>query len=204
MTLVLIGLLIHLTAAVLLSLHVLDSRRSLYWLPTLLLVPLVASAIYFLAIYLPEVRFERRVRRLAAGPRRAAARQAPHLAAHEAYDEVPSLQNRLALAEALLESGDVEQALEHYEACLSGPFRDEPDVRLGAARAWLMSGRADQAAELLLQMRKERPAHYPEQASRLLAQAVGMTGQFEPAGRPCLGTVDRYGRTRALAAGSPR
>lgn len=201
---VLIGLLIHLTAAVLLSLHVLDSRRSLYWLPVLLLVPLLASAIYFLAIYLPEIRFERRVRRLAAAAaaRRPLAHPAAMLTAQQAYEQVPSLQNRLALASALLDAGDVAQAVQHYEACLNGPFGDDPDVRLGAARAWLKSGQPDQAAELLLQMRAERPSRYPEQASRLLAQAVRITGQTDPIRPPCLGVIG--GRAVALAAGNPR
>lgn len=138
---VLIGLLVHLTAGVLLSLHVLDSRRSLYWLPVLLLVPLLASAAYFLVVCLPEMRFERRVRRLTAARHPAAPPEAT-LAAQQAYEQVPSLQNRLALASALLEAGDVAQAVQHYEVCLSGPFGNDPDVRLAAAQAWLKSGRA--------------------------------------------------------------
>lgn len=167
-----IGLALHVAAAVFLALHVVDSRRSLWWLAALFLVPLLASALYLLGVFLPELRFERRVRQLVARGRTVS----PQRQAQFSFEEAPSLENRLRLAASLLEAGAVDEALVHYEACLEGPFGDDPEVRLGTARAWLQSGRAEEAEQLLLRMREEGRHRCPEQATLLLAQAAGMTG----------------------------
>jgi hypothetical protein len=147
-TMVLIGLIVHLTAAVFLALHVVGSHRSLYWLPLLLLVPLLASIVYFLAVCLPELRFERRVRQLVAAaakppvpPTPHEARPTTHQLALRNYTDVPSLENRLRLAEALLADGAISEALRHYDDCLAGPFGDDATVRAGAARASAIIGR---------------------------------------------------------------
>lgn len=168
---VLTGLFVHLTAAVFLSLHVLYSRRSLYWLPVLFLFPLLADLYYLLAVYLPEARFEHRVRQLAATTRRQPPKSARQAQASLDYAEAPSLHNRLRLAAALLDDGAVAEALAHYEACLAGPFGDDPDVRRGAARARSLSGQADRATELLPQPRSGQPAHCPAHVTRRYSRA---------------------------------
>jgi hypothetical protein len=174
------GLAIHVAAAVFLALHVVESRRSLWWLAALFLLPLLASVFYFLGIFLPELRFERRVRQLVARGRAAT----PPRQAQSSFEEAPSLENRLRLAASLLEAGAVAEALAHYEACLNGPFGDDPEVRLGTARAWLQSGRAEEAEQLLLRMREEGRHRCPEQATLLLAQAASMAGPAAAAAHP--------------------
>jgi hypothetical protein len=172
---VLTGLIVHLTAAVFLSLHVIYSRRSLHWLPALFLLPLLASVYYLLAVYLPEARFEQRVRQLAATTRRPPPKSARQAQAVLDYAEAPSLHNRLRLAAALLDDGAVAEALAHYEACLAGPFGDDPDVRRGAARARTLSGQPEGVAELLPQTHADKladkPANYPAHVSRRYSRA---------------------------------
>ncbi len=138
---VLTGLIVHFTAAVFLSLHVLHSRRSLYWLPALFLLPLLANLYYLLAVYLPEARFEERVRRLAAATRRPPPKSVRQEQASLDYAEVPSLHNRLRLAETLLADGATSEALRHFDDCLAGPFGDDATVRAAAARASAIIGR---------------------------------------------------------------
>jgi hypothetical protein len=140
-----IAFIIHIAAAVVFSLHAVVSRQRGYWLPALLLVPVLAALIYLLAVVLPELRFDRRVRKLAAA-RRPRPKSASQEKALFDYSEAPSLENRLRLAATLLDDGYVDQALRHYEECLSGPFGDDPDVRRGAARARQMAGQAVAAA----------------------------------------------------------
>jgi len=118
-----IGLALHVTAAVFLALHVVDSRRSLWWLAALFLVPLLASALYFLGVFLPELRFERRVRQLVARGRTVS----PQRQAQFSFEEAPSLENRLRLAASLLEAGAVDEALVH------GGKRPSPAARDAAA-----------------------------------------------------------------------
>jgi hypothetical protein len=168
---VLAGLIVHLTAAVFLSLHVLHSRRSFYWLPALFLLPLLASLYYLLAIYLPEARFEQRVRQLAATTRRPPPKSARQEQASRDYADTPSLHNRLRLAATLLDDGAVGEALAHYEACLAGPFGDDPDVRRGAARARTLNGQPERAAELLPRTHADQPAHCPAHVSRRYSRA---------------------------------
>lgn len=190
-----IGLALHVAAAVFLALHVVDSRRSLWWLAALFLVPLLASALYFFGVFLPELRFERRVRQLVARGRTVS----PQRQAQFSFEEAPSLENRLRLAASLLEAGAVDEALVHYEACLEGPFGDDPEVRLGTARAWLQSGRAEEAEQLLLRMREEGRHRCPEQARLLLAEAAGMASLAGPVRRTEPPPVDSRRRQTVLA-----
>lgn len=154
----LIALIVHIAAALLLSLHVIASRGSRYWLPALFLVPLLASLAYFLTVFIPEIRFERRVRRLVATASAPAPKPARPTAptrreqALSAYEEVPSLDNRLRLAEALVAEGAVEEGLRHYEDCLAGPFGDDPAVRLSAIRAGMTMINAQAPARVGLQL----------------------------------------------------
>ena len=145
---VLIGLIVHLTAAVFLAIHVVGSHRSLYWLPLLLLVPLLASLV------LPPCRLPAgtpvRATRAPTGGRggqTAGAANATRGPADHAPAGPPELHrcpqpaNRLRLAEALLADGAISEALRHYDDCLSGPFGDDATVRAGAARASAIIGR---------------------------------------------------------------
>lgn len=172
-----IALAIHLTAALLLSLHVVDSRRNLLWLAVLFLVPFLASVCYLVAVLIPEIRFERQVRRLAAA-RQSLPAPRRQRQAELSYEEQPSLENRLRLAASLLEAGAAEDALTHYEECLSGPFADDPEVRLGAAQALLAVGNAERAEALLLEIGEERPCHRPDRVSELLSQASGLANRL--------------------------
>lgn len=63
-----IGIGFHVLEAIYLAVHALRSGQSLYWLILLFSFPLLGSAVYFLAIYFPEVRHSRGARQVVAPP----------------------------------------------------------------------------------------------------------------------------------------
>jgi hypothetical protein len=103
----------------------------------------------------------------------------------------------MRLAYALLESGAIEQAIAQFESCLKGPFANDPEIRLGAARARLQHGDGRAAIDLLLAIRKLRPDYRQEQISLLLAQAYAKAELKAEAQAEFAFVVERFGSIEA-------
>jgi hypothetical protein len=99
--------------------------------------------------------------------------------AREAYDFTPTAQNQMRLASALLAGGQPEEAASTYEACLNGPFANDLEIRLGAARATLASSRPAAAVAHLQAIRAADAGFRPEQVALLLAQALAGAGRHD-------------------------
>lgn len=107
----------------------------MYWLILLFLFPLLASVVYFFAIYLPSSRLEYGAKRAMSSAVKVLDPQRAIREAKAAFDEVPTAQNQLRLAEVQLELGFPEEAAQNYDACLKGPFASSLEIKFGAARA---------------------------------------------------------------------
>jgi hypothetical protein len=168
---------LHIIIALFFAVHAVRSRQNMYWLFILLMFPLLGSAVYFFAIYLPEMQGSRHAR--AAG--RAVTRLInPDRAVREAraaLDLAPTVQNRLRLADALLEAGEAGQAREQFEQAATGPFAHDPALLLGLARACLAAGDAAQAKAALQTLFDAQPAARKQAAPTLLhAQILAAAG----------------------------
>ncbi|MDR0276208.1 MAG: hypothetical protein LBI48_12925 [Burkholderiaceae bacterium] len=172
---------LHVIVALFFAVHVVRSNQNMYWLFILFIFPLLGSAVYFFAIYLPQLRTSRHVH--AAG--RAASHAMTRLIdpqravreACEALDLAPTVQNRLHLAEVLLETGDARQACEHFEKAATGPFAGDAAVLMGLARARLAAGEAAQAGAALQTLFDAQPAVRKQAAPALLyAQILAAAG----------------------------
>jgi hypothetical protein len=163
---------LYLAAAIFFGVHVIRSGRNMAWLFLLFFFPLLGSAVYFFAVYLPEMRHSTVARQSARAvsslidPNRAVRE------AQEAFDRTPTVDNRSRLAEALLARGDAEAAIEHYAACASGPYQKDAKFRLGLARAQLAAGRHADAAATLSRLFEEQPQEAHGEAALWLAQAL--------------------------------
>ncbi|MGO8753769.1 MAG: hypothetical protein ACLQHK_00870 [Gallionellaceae bacterium] len=140
-----LGLGLHFFVALFFAIHVVRSGQHMYWLILLFLFPFLASIVYFFAIYLPSSRLEHGARRVMTSAAKAFDPQRSIREAKAAFEEVPTAQNQLRLAEAQLELGFPEEAAQNYEACLKGPFSSSLEIKFGAARSLVECGRYQEA-----------------------------------------------------------
>jgi hypothetical protein len=91
--------------------------------------------------------------------------------ARQAFDLTPTVQNRMRLAAALDGAGEYNEAVQQFDACLNGPFANDPEVCFGAAKAKFHNKQPHLATELLLDIRNKHTSFRPEELSLLLAQS---------------------------------
>lgn len=175
------GIGIHVLVAIFFAVHVVRSGQQMYWLMILFMFPGIGSAVYFIAIYLPNSRLKHGARKVVTVAARTLDPGRELREARQAYDYTPTAQNQMRLASALLEAGDAGEAASTYEACLQGPFSGDLEIRFGAARANLACGRADSAVTHLQTIRAASASFRPEQVSLLLAQSLAAAGRQDAA-----------------------
>lgn len=194
-----VGLGLHFVAALYFAVHVIRSGQQLYWLIILFSFPMLGSVAYFLAVYLPDSRLERGARRMVAAAAKAIDPERELREARASFDEAPTAQNQMRLAAALLELGEAEEAARNYEACLKGPFANDKDIRFLAARAFLESGRNEQAISYLQGLRNSDSGFRPDEVTVLLARAYGAGGRKGDARNEFESAVERFGTFEVLA-----
>lgn len=131
----LFGIGLHVLIALYFGIHAIRSGQNLFWLMILFAFPLLGSIVYLFAIYLPELRGSAGAQRARRAVGRAMNPGRALREAREAFDRTPTVDARLRLAEALIDSGDGAEALEHYRAAAQGPFATDPVLLFGLARA---------------------------------------------------------------------
>jgi hypothetical protein len=191
----LVGISLYLLVAIFFAVHAVRRGRNLVWLFVLFSFPLLGSLVYFVVEYLPEVRVQRNAQR-AVG--RAASLLDPERGVREAraaVGRVPSVQNQLRLAHALLERGSTHEAVQQFEACLAGPGGRDPEVRYATAIAQLRDGQAGAALSMARELRAEHPIYQPERVALLLAQALWNSGERAMALAEFSSALERFGST---------
>src|SRR5258706_3429260 len=143
-----LGLGLHILIALFFAVHAVRTGRPIYWLFILFSFPLLGSLVYFLVEFLPETRLNRDVGMAARTIAKSLNPGRELREARRAFDLSPTVQNRMRLAHALLAGGAASQALEHFDACLQGPFANDPEIRFRAARARLDNRQTDPEPEL--------------------------------------------------------
>ena len=194
-----LGIGLHILVALFFAVHVVRTGRELYWLLVLFSFPLLGSVVYFFAIYLPQSRLERTIGKAGAlvrdklDPGRAL-REAQH-----AFDLTPTAHNQTRLAAAMYDAGQYAQAVAQFDACLAGPFANDPEIRFAAAQARLANGQGEAAVSALLDLRKTHPTFRQEQLGVLLARAYAAAERHAEAGMEFATTVERFAGIEARA-----
>lgn len=173
-----LGVGLHLFVALFFGIHAVRRGRDLYWLIILFSFPLLGSLAYFFVVYLPEMRESRTVR--AAGRAVVSAIDPGRglRAAREAFELTPTIDNRLRLAEALLDAGDRAEALRHYEEAAQGPFSGDLKVMQGLAAAQLENGQAELGLATLERLFAERAeARRHPRIALICARALAEAGR---------------------------
>ena len=144
-----LGLGLHFLIALFFAVHAVRNRRQLYWLLILFSFPLLGSLAYGIVEFLPASRLVRRGRIAVRALQQSLDTGRDVRAARHAFDLTPTAHNRMRLAAALLDAGESEEAVRHFDACLNGPFAGDPEVILGVARANAAHGQQAAAIALL-------------------------------------------------------
>lgn len=188
-----VGLGLHFLVAIYFAVHVVRSGQQMYWLIILFSFPLLGSAVYFVAVYLPNSRLEHGARKVVAAAARTLDPTRELREARAAFDYTPTAQNQMRLATALLEAGETEEAIQRFEACLKGPFASDPDIRWGAARACVAGNRPNEAVSHLDQIRLSDANFRAEELSLLRARALAMADRQADAQAEFSSALERFG-----------
>lgn len=175
------GLGLHVVIALLCAIHAVKTRQQMYWLFILFAFPLLGSLVYFFAIYLPNSRLERGAVKALGAAARALDPERELREARAALDDTPTAQNQMRLAAALLALGRGQEAAQAYERCLVGPFASDPDIRYGAACAFVECGRHAEALPHLRALQQERPEFRREEVALLHGRALTGLGRLAEA-----------------------
>jgi hypothetical protein len=194
-----VGFGLYFVLAIFCAIHVVRTGQPLYWLMILFGFPLLGSLVYFFAIYLPTSRLRRHALRAVSAAARAIDPTREVREARVAFDETPTAQNQMRLAEALLGIGDAREAAQVYESCLAGPFRTDPEIRFGAGRALVECQRFVEALRHLEPLRAERPDFRPEPVALLVARSLAGTGRSADARGEFEAAVAKFGTYEARA-----
>jgi hypothetical protein len=157
-----------------------DSRRRAevdpYWFWIILFVPVLGAWAYFFVVFVPSLK----PGRLAAWFRgRPSLDELRYRAEH-----MPSLVNRVALAQRLMEEGDPAEALPHLQAAL----KQEPEHGLllyTLARCHLQQGHPELATPILEGLTAREPRWSNYAGWRLLAEARAAAGDAAGAAQSC-------------------
>jgi hypothetical protein len=194
-----VGIGLHVIVAIFFAIHAVRTGRELYWLFILFMFPLLGSVVYFAVVFLPDTRLQSGARKAGAALQKSLDPGRDLRAAQQAFDLTPTAHNQMVLAAALLDAGKVAEAVAQYDACLQGPFANDNEIKLGAARAKLANGQPQAAIALLEPLRDSHPNFRPEQSGLLLARACDDAGMREQAGALYDTLAQRFGSLETRA-----
>lgn len=193
------GVGIHILVAIFFAIHAVRTGRELYWLAILFMFPLIGSAVYFFAVFLPQSRLERGVRKAGAAIQNSLDPGRELREARQAFDLTPTAHNQMRLAAALFNAGMIAESVQQYDACLRGPFARDAEIGIGAAQARLANNEPQAAIVLLLGLAANHVAFRPEQVGLLLAKAYAAAGRQLEAGEQYAAVSARFASIESRA-----
>ena len=166
---------------VLCAVHVVRTGRPLYWIFIIVIAPFIGCLIYLIAEMLPEMMRGRTAARVKTG---LATAIDPHRELRELSDRLDTADtadNRRALAEALLERGQHDEAMRLYREAMVGVHQDDPALMQGLAKAQFASGQFARALLTLDQLQAAHPRYQSTDAHLLYARCLEGEGKRDEA-----------------------
>lgn len=122
------------------------------WLFIIILFPGIGSIIYFFAEYLPDMRSGRigAVNNLSKTIISKINPTAELKRLRDQAEHNKCVANRVALADALVDSGLYEEAVDIYKGCRDGFYKDNKNILAGLCRAYLLQGNFEEAEKYLV------------------------------------------------------
>jgi hypothetical protein len=156
--------------------HAMKTGRPYYWIFIIMGFPVMGCLIYFLVEVLPGSRPERNLKKFgndiakAMNPDREMKRRAEELAI------CGSVENKLKLAEELVERGMFDEAIPLFEGARNGQYQYAPDLLYGLARARFFNGDYLEARKLLGELQSHAPRYYAQEVALMKARAAAKFG----------------------------
>jgi hypothetical protein len=172
-----VGLGLHALIAIFFAVHAIRTGQKSFWLFVLFGFPLMGSIVYAFAIYMPAFRYSRTGVKVARAMDNLIDPDRELREATREYEISDSAQNRVRLANALLQKDRADEAITHYEASLSGPLSDDASMLFGLAKAYAHAGRFGLCAQTLEKLIRFHPHYHAEQVQLLKARALGGQGK---------------------------
>lgn len=163
------------------AVHAVRTGRPMYWLFILLIGSYVAVAVYLIAEVLPDMRNSPGTRRAVRGIRDRIDPGRQKRLASERLDAADTVENRIALADQSLRSGDFQQAETLYRASLKGLYRTDPDLMLGLAKAQFGLNEFSESRATLEALIAANPSFRSQEGHLLYARTVEHTGDIDAA-----------------------
>ncbi|MGI9206262.1 MAG: tetratricopeptide repeat protein [Woeseiaceae bacterium] len=176
--------------------HVLKTGRAYYWIFVIFL-PGVGPLVYFIVELLPELLESRRGRSAVRGIRKTLDPGADLRQRQKEHKLSGSVDATRRLAGELLESGETEKAIAHYETALTGLYEHDPDLLLGLATAQFGNEQFDYARQTLDRLIEHNPDYRSPDGHLLYARSVEACGDGDKAREEYAALVEYYAGAEA-------
>ena len=156
--------------------HAFKNRRPYYWIFVIMAFPVLGALVYFLVEVLPGSSSKRELKKIgndvvkAINPDRELKRRAEELAI------CGSVENKLKMAEELVERGMFDEAIDLFKSAREGQYYFAPDLLYGFARARFFNGEYLEARKLLGELQVHAPRYYRQEVALMSARAAAKFG----------------------------
>ena len=156
--------------------HAFKTGRPYWWIFVIMAFPVMGALIYFLIEVMPGSRSERGLKKIgndivkAINPDRDMKRKAEELAI------CGSVENKLKMADELVERGMFDEAIDLYKSAREGQYYFASDLLYGFARARFFNGEYLEARKLLGELQEHAPRYYPQEVALMKARAASKFG----------------------------
>lgn len=172
--------------------HAMKTRRPYYWIFIIMGFPVLGCVIYFIIEVLPGSRSERGLTKIgndiakAINPDRDLKRKAEELAI------CGSVENKLKMADELVERGMFDEAIPLFKSAREGQFYFAPDLLYGMARAHFFNGAHLEARKLLGELQEHAPRYYRQEVALMKARAAAKFGDRSIARAEIEALLDKF------------
>lgn len=176
--------------------HVLKTGRAYYWI-FIIFLPGIGPLVYFIVELLPELLESRRGRSAVRGIKKTLDPGADLRQRQKEHKLSGSVDATRRLAGELLESGEAEKAIEHFEAALTGLYEHDPDLLLGLATAQFGNEQFDLTRQTLDRLIEHNPEYRSPDGHLLYARSVEACGDVDKAREEYVALVAYYAGAEA-------
>lgn len=157
--------------------HVVRHGNPLWWVLILLFFPVFGVLLYFFVEILPGWRGGPRANDWSALRQRMQTPGSRIRQLQKSIAATPTIEKKVELAEAMIADDRIDEAVQLYEACASGPFDDDPFILFGYANALFRKEDYQRSAEILQQIDATRSRDKLPERRLLRLRILEKTGQ---------------------------
>ena len=166
---------------VVLSIHVVRRGNSLYWILIIILFPLIGGIVYLVVAVLPELQNNQRYRKAGNKLKKTLAPNRDLKIYSDNLERADTIDNKISLANELLNKGMVKDAIALYKESLNGIYRYEPILMLGLSKAYFENNEYQKTKKTLDSLIEENPDFKSQEGHLLYARVLEMLGDLSGA-----------------------